>query len=263
MRTKVLLIAAAALAATVISSEAQVYSQNIVGYVNQPVIAGYSALALPLDLAAGNNLTNYITNPYNAVTSSGPYDGTTVYFWNGAGYTIVTLDSTQPTAVGDANDVNPVAGPVINPGTLIYAYNNTGVNLTNTVVGTVHVDGAASGALTVGTTTNAVPTLYTFLASKLPIGGGISSVLGLTNYDIGTPGNPTGVLDGSLVYLPKISPTGVFSGYNIVTYDITQTPSGFGDANDINEVAEPVIQVGSGFIIYNSTGVAYKWVQSL
>jgi hypothetical protein len=261
MRTKLMLIAAAAMAATVITSEAQVYSQNVVGYVNQPVIAGYTAIALPLDLSAGNNLTNFISNPYNATSQSGPYDGTTVYLWNGTGYTIVTLDSTQPTGVGDSADNNPVVAPVIKPGTLLYTYNNTGVNLTNTVVGTVHTDGAATGANTIGTTTNLVATGYTFLSSKFPIGGGISSVLNLTNYNIGTVQNPSGVLDGATIYLPKIS-AGLFSGYSIVTFDITQ-PGGFGDSADNNPVSEPIIPVGSGFIIYNNTGAAYNWIQSL
>jgi len=60
MRTKTLLIAAAALAATVISSEAQtVYSANVVGYVNQVTGSGVpSLIANPLDNGAGNVLTN-------------------------------------------------------------------------------------------------------------------------------------------------------------------------------------------------------------
>ena len=42
MRTKTLLIAAAALAAGILSSSAQTYSQNIVGYVNQVLPANAS-----------------------------------------------------------------------------------------------------------------------------------------------------------------------------------------------------------------------------
>ena len=56
MRTKTLLIAAAALAAGVISSQAQpVYSQNVVGYVNQVVPVGQTLIINPLQ-----NTTNDI-----------------------------------------------------------------------------------------------------------------------------------------------------------------------------------------------------------
>ncbi len=52
MRTKTLLIAAAALAAAVTSSQAQstVYSQNIVGYVNQvlPGAGVFTSVVAPL-----------------------------------------------------------------------------------------------------------------------------------------------------------------------------------------------------------------------
>jgi len=60
MKTKTLLIAAAALAATIISSEAQtVFSANVVGYVNQVAAPNvFSLVANPLDNGAGNVLTN-------------------------------------------------------------------------------------------------------------------------------------------------------------------------------------------------------------
>jgi hypothetical protein len=260
MRTKALLIAAAALAVGVMTSQAQVYSQNIVGYVNQPVPQGYNNLDLPLDLSAGNTLTNIFINTVNPTSGSGPYDGATVYSWNGSAYTIYTLDSGQPTGVGDAQDFHPVASPTINSGTLIYLNNNTGVSLTNTIVGTVHVDGVATGAQTVGTTTNNLPQGYSFVSSKLPIGGGITTVLQLTNpVSVATGSGP---LDGATVYFPQINAAGSFLGYTIVTFDSGQ-PTGFGDAQDFHPVAEPVVPVGTGFIFNNNTGVALEWTQSL
>jgi hypothetical protein len=70
MRTKTLLIAAAALAVGVVSSQAQIYSQNIVGYVNT-VIPGNQGTALicnPLTNSAGNDLGTLFTNaPKNTV----------------------------------------------------------------------------------------------------------------------------------------------------------------------------------------------------
>jgi hypothetical protein len=82
MRTKTLLIAAAALAATVIGSEAQtVYSANIVGYVN--VICPANTLVL-----AANPLDNG-TNDLNSLVGALPTKSQ-VQIWNGAGFTAIT-----------------------------------------------------------------------------------------------------------------------------------------------------------------------------
>ena len=63
---KTLLMAAAALAAGIITSQAQpVYSQNIVGYVNQTFVSGYVNVANPLDNGGGNSLTNIIDFMYH------------------------------------------------------------------------------------------------------------------------------------------------------------------------------------------------------
>ena len=59
---KTLLIAAATLAAGVISIQAQVYSQNIVGYMNQTLVPGYANLCNTFDIGTGNTLTNMIQN---------------------------------------------------------------------------------------------------------------------------------------------------------------------------------------------------------
>ena len=80
MRTKTLLIAAAALAAAVTSSNAQstVYSQNVVGYVNT-VLPGSGVLSL-------------VANPLNGTTNSvstilpSLVGGESVLVWNGGGY---------------------------------------------------------------------------------------------------------------------------------------------------------------------------------
>jgi hypothetical protein len=84
MRTKTLLIAAAALAAAVTSSQAQstVYSQNIVGYVNTVIPGGnaYSLLANPL-----NGTTNGVSALMPALQG-----GENLLAWNGHGYYIYT-----------------------------------------------------------------------------------------------------------------------------------------------------------------------------
>jgi len=80
MRTKTLLLTAAALVAGLASSQAQsnVYSVNIVGYVNTPLTAGQQALlANPLD-----DGTNTITS-----LDKGLPNKSTAQIWNGVGFT--------------------------------------------------------------------------------------------------------------------------------------------------------------------------------
>jgi hypothetical protein len=81
MKTQTLLIAAAALAAGIMSSHAQVYSQNIVGYVNIPLVAGNNLIANQLDYdGTGTN------NTVNTVFPNGLPNKATLEAWNGAGF---------------------------------------------------------------------------------------------------------------------------------------------------------------------------------
>jgi hypothetical protein len=265
MRTKTLLIASAALAAGILTSSAQTYSQNIVGYVSQTLPYngnnGWAAVCVPLDFAAGNTLTNLFPNP-GPGGGSNPLDYDLVYIWNGAGYSIYTIDSDYPSGVANSADNAGVASPAVTPGSLIFI-NNAGGNApaltTNVLAGTVHVDTAPTGAQTVGTTTQVLLPGFNYVASKLPVGGGISSVLQLTNPGPGSGGN---VLDYSLVYVPNIV-NGNFTGYQIVTID-SDYASGFANAADNAQALEPQIPVGAGFIIdfvdNNSVG-SYTWTQ--
>ncbi len=251
---KTLLIAGAALAAGVISSQAQgVYSQNIVGYVNSPVGNGFVNLANPLD--AADPVTGAVNNAITNIVPvfSGNYDGSSLYVWSGTTFKPYTLDSGQPTGVGNAADTAPVAPPILAPGVGWLINNTTGNLLTNTFVGTVHVDAAATGSQVVGQTTNNVGNGFNFYASVLPVGGGAGSVLQL-------PAS-SGNLDGSSFYVPNIT-GGAIHGYATYTIDSGQTPSYFGNAADTAEVAEPVIPVGTGFLINNTTGSAVAWVQA-
>jgi hypothetical protein len=248
MRTKTLLIAtAAALAAGIISSQAQVYSQNIVGYVNNPFNSGYSSQANPLDNGAGNSLTNLINN------TGGTYDGTFVYVWGGNSYTIYQFDSSQSTGIANANDSAALPSPSLPPG-ISWFVNNAAASNNITYVGTVSVDAPPTGSQVVGTSTNVISGshAYTLAGSRIPVGGGISSVLQLTN--------TAGALDGTFIYVPNISANGTFLGYSISQFDSSQS-TGFANANDSASVPEPQIKVASGFFINNQSGGPITWVQ--
>ena len=71
MRTKTLLLTAALVAAGVVSSQAEVFSVNAVGYVNVPLVAGFTMIANPLN-NGNNNLNTILPLPDSA-------DGTVIY----------------------------------------------------------------------------------------------------------------------------------------------------------------------------------------
>jgi hypothetical protein len=87
----------------------------------------------------------------------------------------------------------------------------------------------------------------------LPIGGGITSVLGLQN--------PGGAIDGSIVLIPNIV-NGNIKGYVQTAFDST-SGTGFSNPANFAPLPEPVIPVGGSFLFNNQSGAPIVWVQSL
>ncbi len=84
MRTKTLLLTAALSAASAATAMAQVYSVNVVGYVNTSAKAGFNLIANPLDAGADNTVSNLL---------AGVPDGSVVYTFDQAtGFAINTKD---------------------------------------------------------------------------------------------------------------------------------------------------------------------------
>jgi len=246
---KTLLIAAAALAAGVISTQAQgVYSQNIVGYVNIPAVVGYTAMANPL--SSGSNSA---TNLFDVTT--GANDGSIILQWAGTHYSQTMFDSTKTTGFTDAaTGTQSVPAPILAPGKG-FLFNNQNSSNVVTFVGTVAVGGLGASTNVVGAATNVLSagTLYVFPSAIIPVGGGVSSVLGIVNTG--------GILDGSLILVPKIV-NGVTKGYTQKMYDSSKS-TGFTDAaTGLQTVAEPVIPVGGSFLFSNQSGADYVWIQS-
>jgi len=149
MRTKTLLIAAAALAATVIASEAQtVYSANIVGYVN--VICPANTLVLtsnPLD--DGTNMANDLLGSLPNKSS--------IQIWNGSGFNLISKGASGFTG-----------NPPLPVGTGFFIKSVS--NFTNTFVGNVI-------PLVGATTTNNLPAgALVLVGSTLPVGGTFNDV---------------------------------------------------------------------------------------
>lgn len=135
MRTK-LLAAAAILAAGLASSMAQsnVYSLNVVGYVNKPLVAGFNLISNPL------NTTN---NTLSGLFST-PGFGDTVYKYNGASFDISTY-------VGSWSPNQTLA-----PGEGVFY--QAGAAFTNTFVGEVMQ----------GSLANPIPAGFSIRSSQVP-----------------------------------------------------------------------------------------------
>ncbi len=153
MRTK-LLAAAAILAAGVASSVAQnVYSLNVVGYVNKAFVGnGFTAAANPLN--GTNNSLNSI------MAGSQVPDGTLVFLWDAAAQ---DFSATLPTYVASSGTWVPNA--TLDPGTGVFVF--APVAFTNTFVGEVKQ----------GQTTVPIPSNFGLIASPPPLSGTANVVL--------------------------------------------------------------------------------------
>jgi len=160
MKTKTLLIAAAALAVGVISSQAQVYSQNIVGYANIILHPGYNMVV--------NQFNCGVSNGANEIFPNIP-DGTACLQWNGTGYTYTFKDSSAPPAIWYMSDYGTATNPpVLLPGTAVFLQLPS--LTTNTMVGTVVPN---SGS----TYTNKLVAGYNLVGSAIPVGGSLTNSL--------------------------------------------------------------------------------------
>jgi hypothetical protein len=234
---KTLLIAAAALAAGVISSQAQVYSQNVVGYVNLPLTNGVIALVAPALDADGNGTNNTIGSIFPTPTL-----GDTVYIFNGTGYDVLNYKAvgTGHPVVYTTNWFNGVTASAtykINPGASVFYL--PAATETVTMTGTV-----LQGTNLVNTYFPAANSIQ-LLSSQVPIAGGLTSVLGY---------KPT---LGDTVYIYN---NGGYDTYNYKAvgsgHPVVYTTNWFVGVTP----SEPVINVGQGFWLLPAAST--NWVQN-
>lgn len=160
MKTKSLIITALLTAAGSMGLMAQstnVYSLNVVGYVNVTVPHGFSIIANPLN-GATNTLANLI---------SAPPVNTVVYEYVNGNYQIATY------AQDDFGNNNWDNNLTFAPGTGAWIYNPAVTNFTVTFVGQIQAGGY----------TNAVPTGFSLKSSVVPQSGQLDTALSYT------PGN--------------------------------------------------------------------------
>ena len=221
MKTKTLLIAAAALAAGVMSSQAQgVYSQNVVGYVNVPLTEGFNLIATPLD-ADGTGTNNTVVGVYSNTLPV----NSAIYTYSGGNYTIATYAKNKA-----GTSTNWTVNPYINPGLgywLDIPVGSFGGGTSNvTIVGTV-LQGALVNPAIAGAG-------YTIVASQVPVAGSITT---------------------NLNYYPSVNDT-IYTytgtGYNIYTYAKNKAGTSTNWTPSV-----PNINVGQGFWLNSSTGTAW------
>ena len=151
MITKTLLcLAALAAGAATSMAQSNVYSLNVVGYINVTIPAGqYSMIA---------NQLNTTNNTLASLIPTAP-DGTVFYKYSGSGYTISTYDELTPGWLPDGNST-------LNPGEGGFILNKSASPLTITFVGEVMQ----------GTLTNSLPTGYAIRSSIVPQAGTLTTL---------------------------------------------------------------------------------------
>jgi hypothetical protein len=188
-------------------AQSNVYSLNVVGYVNTTLKPGYTLIANPL-----NTTNNTLLGLFGGVGGALP-DGTQVYLWTGTTFNTGGRDDT----LGDANGWTPDAfeNNQLPPGVGAFIKNNTANPITVTFVGEV-----LQGGLT-----NHIGAGYQLIASMVPQAGQVDTVLGMP------------AVDGDQVYQWN-NTTGAYTTF---THDsILNTPPPWG-------ATVPNIGVGEGF----------------
>jgi hypothetical protein len=224
MRTKTLLLSAVALAAGLLTSQAQsnVYSANVVGYYKVTIPAGkFAAIASQLP---GNGSDSQI----NSALTNGVVDGSSLLIWNGSGFETFTYFADF--AIWADQDGNPATAS-LNPGKAAFLLNAGGSTATVTVVGQVPQ----------GLRTNGVRVGFDFYSIPTSLKTNIDSALGVFP-----------AADGdSYLHWNK----------NSQTYD--QTFTYFADfstwADQDGNPVNPTPDVGEGFF-YLHGGVSNNWI---
>jgi len=241
MRTKTLLIAVAALAAAVTSSQAQstVYSQNVVGYVNLS-ITNNTLQQVGNQLDTGSNTLDNVFPQTDAGLVSLK---TVVLEWNGAGYNQYTYEncSDSPNALpgwySGANEVGRTN--LVNPGFGFFIHNTSAGIMTLPTVGQV----------VQGTNVYSVPVGLTMMSLPESLAG-----LPLDNTNINFP----------LVSLKTVYLTWNGGGYNQYTYencsDSPDAMPGFYSGSTFEDTNASIWpQAGSGFFIRNTSSGTLTW----
>jgi len=236
MRTKTAVLTAAALAAGALSSMAQnVYSLNVVGYINLSMAPGYNLIANQL-VGADTTLNTVFGAGYTS-------DGYQVITWNAASQGFNQPDTfyTAATAgtAGWYDSSFATSTTTVGPGKGVFFYNPTSSSTPVTLVGQV----------TQGTNSITLGTGYSFASIVPPI-----------SVDLGTNGPlqlPTGSGDGNQFF--------TFGGGSYsqpYTYYTAATAGTAGWYDSSFAAASVTPAVGQGFVYLNTGSSSLTWVNA-
>jgi hypothetical protein len=249
MRTKTLLLSAAALlAAGITSSQAQVYSQNIVGYASIPTPQAGKNYLITIPFAVGvSNGANEIWPVVGGVPTLP--DFSQILVWNGTGYTTYQADSASPLGWDD-NGGNPLTFAPKLPVGQGFFLNPFTAHVTNTFAGTVAVNVGTSNQMVLQSGGKNY-----LVGCPVPYAGAV------TNGDSTTKAGGPGL--SSLNGLPDFSQLLIWTGSGYTTYQSDSGSPSLWDDNGGNPIPQPPsISVGQGFFLMPFTG-PYTWTVGL
>ena len=262
MKTNTLLAAAAILAVGGLAAQAQVYSQNVVGYFNT-TIASHSFSIVANQLINGNDSSgtnNSINAALNTGLASDPNGGlnTVLYFWNGNGYGVYQY-YTGADADYNYGLSGSLAGWYDSNGNYISAtlpqgggsflYNPSTTNVTLTVVGTVPQ----------GTNILSIKQGFNMLSIVEPVSTNLESSI------VGFPGtsDPNGN-NNDVLYKWNGGGYGVFQYYigadADYNYGLSGSVNGFYDSN--GNLINSTPSVGQSFFIYHIVPATVLWTNT-
>lgn len=278
MKTKTLLIAAAALAAGVITSQAAVYSQNIVGYVNIVTYSNsFNFIANQLNNGDGsNNVQNVLANSTGSFVSGGTGNSQSpaqtilwlpkvgggynnLYYWSSND--LYVLNGNSPYGPDGWYDGNAVyATNLITPAYGFFIQNYSTHAITNTVVGNV-IQGSSTNTVITGFNSLSYlqplgQTPFDSTNVSLPTYGDNASETGWIWIGNGNPGHSwQNVYYWSAAYLFSQDPNYIVDGYTPGWYD------GNGNNLSTNPSSSYWPTVGQGFYL-QYPGPATNWVST-
>lgn len=253
MRTKTLVVAAAALAVGIISSQAQVYSQNIVGYYNLTVPGnGYTLVGQQLNLDNTNSISSIFGG--GLVSDPNAVNNTELLLWNTGEQEYQTLYYFNATDA--ANDWSGAAG----------FYDGGGTFYSNPL--------PPGGAAFLYNYANGTPLAVTMVGSVLQATNVYTIVQGYNLFSLAAP-----------ISTNLVSPLGNFAGYSdpnavendeLLTWNTSEQeyqtlwyfnavdagndwsgPAGFYDGGGTYYAAAP--DVGTGFFINHQVAGTEYW----
>jgi hypothetical protein len=220
MRTKALLCAAAlAAGACTAMAQGNVYSLNVVGYVNTTLPEGFSLVGNPLsgDGTGSNDLISVV------ISNQLPLN-TTVYAYNGVGYNVSSYAKNKTTGLTNWTPDGP-----LNPGNGVWIRTPAGSGTkTNTFVGNVLQGQDHNPNIPAGGG-------FALLSPMAPVAGGLTTALN---------------------YQPILNDT-VYK-YNGVGYDVSSYAKNKTTGLTNWTPSEPSIAVGQGFWLKTSAGSVWN-----